>query len=127
MAGESGVFTLGGVAIPIEARLTWSQTRERVDAAIPLEYSDLSAEVQQGPTTAVKRLLTISCSGWAPPGLDALARTSSHTLVIEKPTGVNTWTSETLTVLIWQRISYTEEPSAPGGGAVRWSITLREA
>lgn len=122
-----GDLSLGGVAIPAAARLRWSQTRRTLDSAYKLEYSDLSAEIQQGTTSATKQLITLSCEGWMPPGIDALARTSTHSFTFEKPSAENTWTTTTLTVLIWERAQYTDDPSDPGGGSVRWSLTLREA
>ena len=122
-----GDLSLGGVAIPAAARLSWQQQRRRIDSTFQLEYGDLSAEIQQGPTTAVKQIIDLSCEGWAPPGLDALARTTTHALIYEKPTAENTWTPTAITVWIWEPLTYTEDPSAAGGGTVRWSVTLREA
>lgn len=129
MAGESGYLGLGGVTIPDTARLDWSQTRERLDACERLEYSDGSAEIQRGPWAAgvVKRLVAITCSGWQPPGLDALDRTATHTLTWEEPTDLSTWTTRTMTCWIWEPPRYTDNPRAPGGGSVAWTITLREA
>lgn len=127
MSGETGILSLGGVAIPDEARLTWAQTRQTIRSEVQLEYSDLSCEIQQGPVTTAKRLVTLSCSGWAPPGLDALARTSTHTLQYEALTASSTWATQTMTCWIWEPLKYSDDVRAPGGGSSSWTITLREA
>lgn len=122
-----GTLSLGGVAIPAAARLTWGQRRQTVSSVYQLEYSDLSAEIQQGPTAATKQIIELSCEGWAPPGLDALSRTTTHAFIFEKCTAESVWTPTTITVWIWEPIQYDETPSAAGGGTVRWSLTLRQA
>lgn len=127
MSDAWGNLSLGGVAIPVEATLTWGQTRQTVRSEVQLEFSDLTCEIQQGPTSTSKRLITLSCAGWAPPGLDALSRTSTHSLITELPSGVSTWTPTTLTVWIWEPLRYTDDLRTPGGGSVAWTITLREA
>lgn len=127
MANESGQFELGGVAIPAESILGWQQTREQVGAETVLEYSDLSMEIQQGPTSAKKWTFSWTCSGWMPPGLDSLSRTTTHTLKCEMPTALNTWATQTLTVWITARPRYTEDLRAGGGGTVAWTLSVREA
>jgi hypothetical protein len=127
MANESGLFVLGGVTVPANSILDWSQSRQIIASESVLEYSDLSMEVQQGPTSATKIALSWTCSGWMPPGLDALSRLTTHSLQYEHPTGLNTWETRTITVWITERPRYVENLRAPGGGSVSWTLAVRQA
>lgn len=128
MANESGLLAIGTVSIPDGARITWEQSRQTIRSEVQIEYSDLSAEIQQGPVSAAKRLWTLSCSGWEPPGgIEALDRTTTHTLTWEELTGPSTWTTRTATVWIWEGPTFRDNPRDPGGGSSSWTLTLREA
>lgn len=127
MPDTSKYPSLGGVTIPDTARLTWTQTREVSDGMARIEYSDGSVEVQAGPWTSARKVITIAGSGWAPPGIAALSRTTTHTLKWVELTAESTWTTRTSTVWIWEPLRVTDDPRVPGGGSSSWTITLREA
>jgi hypothetical protein len=123
-----GAPVLGGVTLPEAALIQWQQTRTVARAASRYEYSDMSAEVVVGPTSATKRIVTISAQGVVPPGLDALDRTTTHALTYYVRDGSGVWQPVTATVWLWNEIEYRDAVWADGRlGLDAWSLTLREA
>jgi hypothetical protein len=123
---DAGVISLGGVLLPEDSYLDWSQTRTVVRSQSVLEFADLSIDIQIGPTSNTKRVVSLSCSGWAPPGIDALAADGTHTLQWEEPQAGGAWATQSMSCKIIEPVRYVDNPRAPGGGTVAWTITLRE-
>jgi hypothetical protein len=123
---------IGGVTLPPESLISWSQSRRQLTGHMQVEYASGAAEVLAGPAAA-KWLITISGQGTKPPGLDALDRSASHAATLYRRAADGTYEAVSLTVLIWEPTSYSDTlwtPNIRPGGSLPidgWQITLREA
>ena len=87
MSRSGKAFELGGIVVPIHAALDLQQRIEPIGGSTPLRLG-LGALVKQ--TTWGKRRVTLSASGWCPPGLDSLAWDTPLTLKCGLPESITT-------------------------------------
>lgn len=120
MSDTSGI-SLGAVNIPPEACLQGrGLARGRDESRALLTLSDGSVVIQTRWTRAT---YTLSGAGWTPPGLLALDRSATHTLVYPDPAAPGS--SVSVACQIQSGPEETYNFNGPGGLSVTWSITVR--
>ena len=90
MSRSGKAFELGGIVVPIHAALDLQQRIEPIGGSTLLRLGQ-GAAVKQ--TTWRKRRVTLSASGWCPPGLDALNWDAPLTLKCGLPESITTATA----------------------------------
>jgi len=78
-------FTLGGIAVPLHARLKFNQSYESKRVSTDHAMGDGSTERQTLAGTADKLRTTLSGFGWSPLGLNGLDYTGSLVLKCVEP------------------------------------------
>lgn len=90
MSRSGKAFELGGIVVPIHAALDLSQQIEPIGGTSLLRLGQ-GAAVKQ--TAWRKRRVTLSASGWCPPGLHALAWDTPMTLKCGLPQSITSATA----------------------------------
>lgn len=119
MSRSGKAFELGGIVVPIHAALDLQQRIEPIGGSTLLRLGQ-GAAVKQ--TTWRKRRVTLSASGWCPPGLDALAWDTALTLKCGLPESITTATASA-TLPTARRTDAGYEPFARAHTAHGWQDT----
>lgn len=119
MSRSGKAFELGGIVVPIHAALDLQQRIEPIGGSTLLRLGQ-GAAVKQ--TTWRKRRVTLSASGWCPPGLDALNWDSPLTLKCGLPESITTATASA-TLPAARRTDAGYEPFARAHLANEWRDT----
>lgn len=119
MSRAGKAFELGGIVVPIHSALDLQQSVEPIGGASLLRLGQ-GAAVKQ--TTWRKRRVTLSASGWCPPGLDALNWDSPLTLKCGLPESITTATTAA-TLPAGRRSDAGYEPFARAHLAGEWRDT----
>ena len=119
MSRAGKAFELGGIVVPIHAALDLQQRIEPIGGTSLLRLG-LGAAVKQ--TAWRKRRVTLSASGWCPPGMGALNWDSSMTLKCGLPESITTGSTST-TLPAGRRTDAGYEPFARAHLANEWRDT----
>lgn len=119
MSRSGKAFELGGIVVPIHAALDLQQQIEPIGGSALLRLGQGTAIKQ---ATWRKRRITLSASGWCPPGLGALNWNSPLTLKCGLPESITTATTSA-TLPAGRRTDAGYEPFARAHTAQGWRDT----